>query len=354
MKLSHIFGTAWMRGVVTALFALLALVLFFEASGLSSRDILLNYFLMGLSSKTAFLETLVKATPICLCALAAAVPARFGLINIGGEGQLLAGAIGASAVTLLPSPPPDPLLLPLMAFAGMASGALWAFLPGILRATTRTSEVVSSLLANYVAALGVLYLVNGPWRDPASFGWAQSPSFADVARLPLLPSTRIHLLVALAPIAALAVAVAFRYSTIGRTARLTSASEETARVIGLRPNLLYVGAFLIAGTFAGLAGFGEVAAIHGRLREGISLGYGFAGFLVAWICRNRFAWLPVAAFAIASLLTAGDALQISAGLPFATVDLLQGVILLAFVIFQATSSSQNPTLPATAMEDGNG
>jgi simple sugar transport system permease protein len=238
-----------------------------------------------------------------------------------------------------------------MVLAGICAGALWGFIPGLLRATTRTNEVVSSLLANYIAALALLHLVNGPWRDPASFGWAQSPAFPEAARLPLLSGTRLHLLVALAPIAALSGALVFRYGTIGRTARVISVSEVTARVIGLRPSWFYVGSFLLAGALAGLAGFGEVAAIQGRLREGISLGYGFAGFLVAWICRNRFAWLPFAAFAIAGLLTAGDFLQISAGLPFATVNLLQGSILLAFVIYEANRTAQKQRLASLGSEE---
>lgn len=354
MTLSYLFRATWARAVVTVVFALLAIALFFELSGVRSREILVTYFLSGWSSRTGFFETLVKAAPICLCALAAAIPARFGLINIGGEGQFLAGAMGASAVALLTSPPPPALLLPLMILAGMGTGALWGFIPGLLRAITRTNETVSSLLGNYVAALALLYLVHGRWRDPASFGWAQSSSFADAARLPLLPGTRIHPLVALAPVIALVTALVFRHGTIGRTARVTSASEETATVIGLRPNLLYVGAFLVAGALAGLAGFGEVSAIQGRLREGISLGYGFAGFLVAWICRNRFAWLPLAAFAIASLLSAGDVLQISAGLPFATVDLLQGIILLAFVIYEANRPTMKLYPAATASDQGHG
>jgi simple sugar transport system permease protein len=316
-------------GLVCALVALL------EISGASPLQILRAMTLGAWGSKTGAYEAVVKAVPICLCALAAALPARFGLINLGGEGQLLAGAIGATGVALLGAAWPSPLLLSLMGLSALTAGAAWGFLPGFLKAVTKTSETVSSLLLNYVAALALLYLIHGRWRDPGSFGWPQSPAFPDAARLPLWPGTRVHLGVAFAAALAVLLFLAFQLGPLGRSARVVMASEQTARIIGLRPRRNYMGAFLVAGAIAGLAGLCEVAAVQGRLREGISLGYGFAGFLVAWLCRQRFEWIPLAALAMGGILSAGDALQVSAGLPFAVVDLVQGLLLLGVVIHEA-------------------
>jgi ABC-type uncharacterized transport system permease subunit len=324
------------RLLLGVLLVLLGFALLLEFSGASSLTVLSALVLGSWGSSTAIVETLVKAAPICLCAFCAAVPARFGLVNIGGDGQLLLGALGASAVALHAPPLAPAVLLSLMAMAAMAAGAAWGLLPGVLRAVARTSETVSSLLLNYVAGLLLLFLIHGPWRDSSGFGWAQTAAFPTTARLPAWPGTRVHLLVAGAPLLAAAGVWLFRNTSLGRSARLISASETTAKVVGLRPGLYYMAAFGVAGAIAGLAGFGEVSAIQGRLREGVSLGYGFAGFLVAWLCRSHFGWMPVAALAIGGLISAGDALQITAGLPFATVDVLQGLILLAVVVHESS------------------
>ena len=128
-----------------------------------------------------------------------------------------------------------------------------------------------------------------------------------------------------------------RFGTVGVTARILRANPDTARYARLDAGKYFIWTFVIGGAFAGLAGFGEVAGIHGRLREGVSLGYGFSGFLAAWLCRHHFGWIPIASLVIGGLLAAGDVLQISLGLPFATVRVLEGLTLLAIVIHHAVS-----------------
>lgn len=313
--------------LIAAAFLLFGILL--SAAGNNASSILKIFVLGGWGSKTALSESLVKATSILLCALAVALPGRLGLINIGGEGQFLMGALGATWCALTWAFLPRVLLLPLMAFSAVALAALWGLLPGALRAFTRSSETVISLLLNYVAELLLLHLIHGPWKDPKALGWAQTAAFGESARLYHFPGTRIHILLICGLAFAISLVVASRYTTWGLAAKVVYASPEAARYAGIPYRVFFVVTFLLGGGIAGLAGFGEVAGVQGRLREGISLGYGYAGFLVAWLCRNRFSWIPVASLLLGGLLAAGDVLQINAGLPFATVNILQGLLFLA-------------------------
>lgn len=298
-------------------------------AGEDPRAVLATMGAAGTSSAYGFVETVVKAIPVLLCALAVAIPGRLGLVNIGGEGQLLVGAIGAAfAARLAAGLPLVPTLLLMALFAG-GLGAAWGLLPGALRGLTRANEIVITLLLNYVAGLMLLHLVHGPLRDPASMGWPQGEALSAAARLAGLWGTRIHALIWVALGLCALLAFCARRTVVGMAARVIGANPAVGRYLGLRVSIYYAVAFAVAGAVAGLAGFGELSAIQGRLREGISVGYGYAGFFVAWLCRNHFGWLPVGALAFSLVITGADALQVSAGMPFATVYLLQGLVFLA-------------------------
>ena len=285
-------------------------------------------------------EAMVKAIPILLCALAVAVPGRMGLTNIGGEGQFLLGTIGASACAIIAPSLHPYILLPLMLLAAAALGIIWGLIPGALKSLTRTDETVISLLLNYVAGLFLLHLVHGALKDPAGMGWPQSVQFSENARLSGLFGTRLHWVVVLAAGAALLLAWMWRATTVGFSARVVGANPTLARHMKISVPGYYMAGFAIAGALAGIAGFGEVSAIHGRLREGVSLGYGYAGFFVSWLCGHRFALCIPASFAYALVITGADSLQIETGLPFATIYVFQGVLFLACLLIQRESSRQ--------------
>lgn len=323
-----------LRFVTTAFGLILALGVFSLAVALAGNNpsaVLLTLGSGGASSVYGVVETLVKSIPVLLCALAAAIPGRLGLVNIGGEGQLLLGAIGASlAVRVAPALPLIPTLA-FMALVAALAGAMWGLLPGALRGLTRANETVISLLLNYVAGLLLLHLIHGPWKDPASFGWPQASALPATARLPGLWGTRIHILIWVALALCVLLAWVARRTVAGMAARVLGANPVVGRYLGLKVPAYYAFAFGIAGAMAALAGFGELSGIQGRLREGLSLGYGYAGFFVAWLCGNRFEWLPFGAVAFSFVITGADALQVFSGMPFATVYMLQGLIFLAIL-----------------------
>ena len=139
-----------------------------------------------------FSELLVRMTPLLFTAVAVALPARIGLINVGGEGQLYMGAWLATAGELALQDHSAFVLLPALTVLGFVGGGLWALLPAILRALRLVNETISTLLLNYVAPLIVSYFIFGPWRSPESSSYPQSPAFVDAARLPTFFHSRVH------------------------------------------------------------------------------------------------------------------------------------------------------------------
>ncbi len=303
-----------------------------ELAGFNSLNSIKTLLVGGWGSRQSILESMVKAIPIMMCAIAVAIPGRFGLINLGGEGQLIMGAIGAcGAAFVLPDTPHFARLL-IMGAAAMISGMMWGLLPGVLRAITGASEIVVSLLLNYVAQLILLYLIHGPWQDPSSFGWAQAPLLGANAKLPLLMGTRLHPIVFVGLMLCGFFYFCNRYTVFGLSSRIIQESPRAAFYAGIPVRLSIIVTFAIGGALAGLAGFGELAAIQGRLREGISLGYGYSGFLASWLCSHNFGLIPLSALLLGSLMAGTDVLRIKVGLPFATINILQGLLFFALLV----------------------
>jgi general nucleoside transport system permease protein len=277
-------------------------------------------------------EVLVKSIPLVLCALAVTVPARVGLVNVGGEGQLYTGAWLASGVALFLPDLPAWLMLPLMMLAGMAGGALWALVPALLRARGWMNEVISTLLLNYVAILLVQFFVFGPWKDPQSANFPQSRAFVAAAHLPALIGDRVHIGIVFAVGAAVVILVVLRRTRWGFEMRAIGGNPEAARRAGISIGTYVVIGLLVGGGLAGLAGATEVSAVQGRLRPTLSPGYGFIGFLVSWLAGHGPLSTIVMALLMAVLTASGDAIQLAQKLPYASVDLLMALTLCVVLV----------------------
>ena len=277
-------------------------------------------------------ESLTRATPLLLCSLAVALPARAGLFNIGGEGQLYFGATVATAVVLRGSWLPHGMALPVVIGASMLAGAAWGLWPGLLRAYLKVNEILIGLMLNFIAILLVEYLVHGPWKDPTALGWPYSIAFPTWAVLPRFPGSNVHLGLLLGIAFAVVTYLVLRLTTWGFSAGVMEASPSTARYAGVRITRYVIALMMLGGAFAGLAGLGEVSVIQGRLRPGLSPGYGYTGFLVAWLADNHVLWLiPVAIF-VGGLYAGADAVQLTAGLPSAMADIFMGLVFAGFLV----------------------
>jgi general nucleoside transport system permease protein len=276
-------------------------------------------------------ETLVKATPLLLAGLGVGVAFRAGVWNIGAEGQLYMGAIGGTWLALTCSGLPTPLLLPLMIVAASAAGAFWGLIPAVLRTRWRVNEIITSLMCNYIAILWVDFLVYGPWKDPRAFGFPFSPPLPQSGLLPSIPGSRVHLGLLLGLLAAAALAVLLRRTRLGYEIRIIGLSPSTARYAGMNLSRITLLVMALSGGLAALAGVCEVAGVQGRLKHGLSPGYGYTAIIVAWLARlDPWATIPVSVL-LGGLLVGSDMLQIAMNLPVAVAYLLQGLILFALL-----------------------
>lgn len=275
-----------------------------------------------------FGEVLLKATPFVLTGLAAALPAKAGLVNVGGEGQLAIGALFSTwfAIFYLHSFPAW-LGIPIMLLAGALGGAIWALLVALLKVKGGLNETITSVLLNYVAAFTVGFFVHGLLKDPDSFNWPFSPEISASLRLPIFDGTRLHIGFIVAILVAVAVWFVLAKTRIGFRIRVLGSNRLAAERAGFNTNKMVFWVLLAAGALAGIAGMIEIAGIEGRLRASTGVNFGYLGFLAAMMAWNHPLRLLATAFLLGMISVAGNTLEISSGLPSSSVTILMGLVL---------------------------
>lgn len=329
----------WLPALVSLGAIVLALLIGAVILALVGGDPLAAYAQIARSSfgsVAVFSDTLVKATPLILVGLACAVAFRMRLWNIGAEGQFFLGAWGASAVVLIPlvSTTTSPwIVIPLMMVAGMAAGAFWGFIPGILKARFNVNEIISTLMLNYIAIAWNNYFIFGMWSEG---GFQMSKTFPKNAWLPRLAdyarSVRAfsglttHLGLVFALVAAVVVWFILNRSRWGYEIRLIGDNPRAAQYAGIPIARHTVLVLMLSGALAGLAGMSEISGVVHRLQGQISPGYGFTGIIVAWLAKlNPFAIILVSIL-FGALILAGREIQPS-GIP----KMIQGIILVCLI-----------------------
>lgn len=305
---------------------LLLSALVLAAIGISPSKGLSSLLRGAFGSEFALTQSALKATPLALTGLAVALCMRMRLWNIGAEGQLHAGAIGATWAALTFSSLSAAALLPLMVGSAMVAGAALALLAALPRALWGVNEIITTLLLNYVAILAVAYLVTGPWRSEASLNFPVTDLFGANAVLPRVGGSLLNVGVFFPLMAAIVLLALLHRARWGYEVRMIGASPDAARVAGMSTvkNVLIV--MLVAGALAGVAGMIEVSTTFGRLRQGISPGYGYMGIMIAALASADLLATLVVAFLFGGFVVGGFALQ-ALGVPQAFVLLLQGIIL---------------------------
>jgi simple sugar transport system permease protein len=282
----------------------------------------------GFGSAFSIQNTLQRSAPLILTGLAFAIPARIGLTLIGAEGALVLGGFSAAAVAvpLVTGGWWPVIVLPVMALSAMLVGAIWIGLAGWLRHYRGVNETISSLLLSYIAIAIMNFFVEGVLRDPASANKPSTMPIGDAYRIGPIPGTSVHWGLAAGLILAVILYILMSRTTFGFAARMTGGNVRAAQAQGLPVGMLVVGCCAIAGACAGLAGFYEVAAVHGQANASLVAGYGFTGILVAFLARqNPLAVVPVAIL-FGALAASGGLVQRRMGMPDATVLVLQGII----------------------------
>ena len=293
-------------------------------------------FIGSFGSLYGFKETITKAIPLVLIGGGLAVAFKAKFWNIGAESQLLMGAIFGTWVGLNWGPALHPaMIVPLMFIAGFLGGAFWGLVPAILKLRFSINEVISTLMLNYICAEFLTLLIVGPWKSPKKFGFPYTDDLPESAMLALLPGSRIHWATLLVAVVAAVVLTVVIYKTrFGYEVRVIGENPDAAKYAGIdfsRTTLLIM---TISGGMAGLAGVGEVAGIHHYLSypDTISSGYGFTAIIVAWLAKLNPIYVIFSGIFFAGILVGGDAIQISLGLPAATVDIFNGIILIFLIM----------------------
>lgn len=281
----------------------------------------------------AILETLVRAAPLMLTGLAAALAFRGRVWNIGAEGQLVIGAmVGYWAYTLLSSLPRLPLLAGIILF-GALGGAALGWLAGFLKVRFGVDEIISTVMLNYVVMFLLSFMLSGigPWREAWSY-YQQSPLIAEIAHFPVLvPRSRLHIGFVIAILAAVLVYVLLEKTPLGYEMRAIGFNPIAARFKGTNVPRTVIVTMAVSGALAGLAGVGELFAIHHRLVMDLSTGIGYTGIIVAMLADLQPLGVILAAILFGGLTNGAYRLQITTGVPSAFIFAIQAIVLLCVI-----------------------
>ena len=262
-----------------------------------------------------------------MTALAVAIPARIGLIMIGGEGALVIGGFAAAALAIPMIGVVPPLItLILMAITAMAVGGFWVGIAGFLRYARGVNETISSLLLTYIGIAIMNFFVEGALRDISNPNKPSTKPLTDAYMVGTIPGTEVHWGIVAGVALCVALYLLIERTTFGFAARVTGGNFRAALAQGLPVGKLIVACSAIAGASAGLAGFFEVAAIQGRANASLAAGYGFTGILVSFLARHNPLVIPPVAILFGGIVAAGGLIQRRMGLPDATVQVLEGLI----------------------------
>ncbi|WP_330586844.1 ABC transporter permease [Aminipila terrae] len=245
-------------------------------------------------------QTIIKAVPLIITSLGILVAFKMKFWNIGGEGQIVMGALAATFVALNFGDMPKPLMLLLMAVASMIAGGFWAFIPAIFKAKMGTNETIFTLMMNYIAIKFVTYLQYGPWMDPNANGFPKIAPFPENAILPSVFGVHAGWIMAIMCTAF--IYFLMKYTKLGYEITVVGESFETARYAGMNINKIIIVAMMISGGLCGLVGMIQASAIEKTLVAGISCGYGFTAIITAWLARLNAVATLFACLAFAMLI----------------------------------------------------
>lgn len=291
----------------------------------------------GFGTSFSFQNTLQRAAPLILCGLAFAIPAQIGLTMIGAEGALVLGGFAAAAIAipLVSGEAPVFLTMIAMAAAAMLAGGGWNAIAGWLRHARGVNETISTLLLTYIAIAIMNFFVEGLLRDPGS---ANKPSTMPIGKeymVGSIPGMDVHWGLVAGIVLAVILQLLMSRTTFGFAARVTGGNPRAALAQGLPVGKLIVACSAIAGACAGLAGYYEVAAIHGQANASLVAGYGFTGILVSFLARHNPVFVVPVAVMFGSIEASGGLIQRRMDMPDATALVLQGII---FVVLLASET----------------
>jgi simple sugar transport system permease protein len=312
-------------------------------------------------TSNAFAETLVKATPLLLVGLGICISFRGDVINIGGEGQMIVGAVLATWAGLTFTSLPGWLGITLAMLAGFLGGAIWGGIPGVLKAYFRVNEILSTVMMNAIAVQLMNFLLRGPMIDPSQAELAskipQTARLLEIFRLPRLVPTRLHLGALIAVILAVLVYILLWRTTLGYRIRAVGQNPHASRYAGIKVQRYIVLALLLSGAFSGLAGATQVFGVNYRMiTDGSSSGFtgsaGFNGIVAALFGQLHPIWSIPASILFGALLVGANKMQRAVQVPSALVIALNGLVVVFVVSSEIWRQRRQRRRLAAARQDG--
>lgn len=334
------FAFAWifdaLLPIIAVLLAFCVGVILLLALGVNPFEAYYALINGALGNVSGITQALTKATPLLLVGVGICIAFRGGVINIGGEGQIILGATSATAVALALPTFPGWILLPLTLIVGALAGAVWGGIAGFLKARLNVNEILSTVMLNQIALQLMNYLLRGPMLDPkqieAGTNIPQSAALPEqVWLLRLVPRTLFHSGAILAVVLAILVYFLLWRTTIGYRIRAVGLNPAAARYAGIPVANYLTLSLVLSGAFAGLAGAVEVTGVHHRMLEGLSGGYGFSGIVAALFGKLHPLGTIPASFLFGALLVGADKMQRTVQVPNSLVVVLNGLVVL-FVV----------------------
>ncbi len=333
------------KSVIILLSVLAALLMASVILWMIGADVSATFYTICIEPLTRMLhisEVLIRAIPLCIIALGISVAYRSGIINIGAEGQMAMGLLAFTGVALAFPDVPRPLLLPLALIASMIGGGVWGFIPGILKAKLNVSELLSTVMLNYIAAQFYSLCLRTIYLDPAEqvygTGTPQSMRLTENVWLGRITG-RLHYGIIIALVLAVLIFILMWKTSVGFKMRASGSGARAARYGGISVGFYVAASMVISGAFAGLAGGVELAGVHRRAIEGITNNYGFSGVVVALFGGlHPFGIIPASFFF--GLMIYGSTLAPSkVGVPANIVQVMQGIIIIVIVTAQMVLSN---------------
>lgn len=282
-------------------------------------------------SMNSIKETLVKSTPLLFAGLSYSFAYRSGLFNIGAEGQIYAGALtGAMAALLLPAGMPLLFHLPLCLLFGVMGGGIWGGIAGLLKVRRGSSEIINTIMLNYVAIYLVSYMVTGPLKDPGT-SLPQSSALPDGAILPTLFGSRLHYGFFVALLAAMLIYWLLHKTTWGYEIRSAGLNSQAAGVMGMPVKRNMVMVMLVSGGLAGLGGYVELAGVTHRLMQNFSPGYGYEGIAVALLGNTHPLGNVVSALLFGGMKSGANSMQRVTGASTSLILVIQALMIIIVV-----------------------
>ncbi len=320
VRLQSVLAAVFMVAMVVGALLLAGADPFSVAIGIGER---------ALFTRAGLLEAVLRSIPLTIMGLGIALAFKARVFNIGMDGQLIAGSVAAMAVA--PFLPLNALGLFLLLASGLAGGAIWGGIAGIIKGRFGGNEIIATIMLNYVALQILSWLVRGPMQETMRIIPRSDPLDAAL-RLPILfEATRIHLGLVIALLAVVAVAVLMQRSRYGFKLAVVGANAHAARYAGIDPRWIAGGVLALSGALAGLAGAVEISGVYGRLQEGFAPGFGITAIAVALVARLNPLLVPVSAFGFSLFYVGLGALARNGVVPFPIVNILEGTIIFVFL-----------------------